>query len=202
MTAEQTRKLFHDLKNDMAAMTALTNLHKLYKDSYSSEDLLNRIFERQTVISSAYEKLYQLNNYPYIELSKYINDVYSKLSRSFSTHSPGVQVQKQVPDLQLHLKRALPLVQIIVELLSNSYRHAFTGKTVSKAITINISEENGNLTAIYADNGIGFPENFIPSKSRTLGMQFITSLTKQIGGKLEFESPGSGVSVSLKMGME
>ena len=197
MTAEQTRKLFHDLKNDMAAMTALTSLHKLYKDMYSSEDLLNRVFERQTVIASAYEKLYQLDNYPYIELSKYLNDVYSKLSRSFSMYCSGVQIHKQVPELQLHLKTVLPLVQIIVELISNSYRHAFIGKTDGKKINITISEEGGRLTVIYTDNGTGFPDTFDPAKSRTLGMQFITSLTKQLGGKLEFETPETGVSVLL-----
>ena len=201
MTEEDSRKLFHNLKNDLASMTALLNLHKLYKDSIGTEEMLNRLFERQTVIATAYEKLYQEGDYPNVGLVLFINELLSRESSRLQIYSSNVQIKKEIANLRLPVKKIIPLGQVLVELLSNSYRHAFKAASNDRIIEFHITENNEKLKFDYMDNGSGFTEGFIPLKSRTLGMQFITALSKQLGGVPEFDisNKDCGVRFSLEI---
>ena len=93
MTDDELKKIFHNLKNDLTSMTALLNLHKLYKDSISTEELLNRLYERQIVIATAYEKLYQEGDYPYLNLVVFINELIERAQRSLSNYCRGLQIR-------------------------------------------------------------------------------------------------------------
>ena len=189
MTEEQTRKLFHDLKNDFAAMTALLNLHKIYKNTLDSEELLSRLTERQLVISTAYEALYQEDNFPNINMPSFVSEVLQREHRTLGNYCSWIDIKKDIADIDIPLKHAMPFTQIIVELVSNSYRHAFAGKHENKLITIAITGTANKMKLEYTDNGTGFPAEFDPDKSRTLGMQFIRSFAKQLGSKVLFGIP-------------
>ena len=198
MTDEQTIKLFHDLKNDLASMTSLLNLHKLYKN-ISAEEVLNRLFERQTVIATAYEKLYQENNFPLVRLPVLINDLLMRVNRTLCEYCSGISLVKDIADISIVIKQATALSQILVELISNSYRHAFINASGAKKIEFRILNKDDKLFFTYTDNGCGLQEGFVPGKSRTLGMQFIHSLSKQLGGVPVFgEKPEGGMIFSLE----
>ena len=181
-------------------MTALLNLHKLYRDNLSSDELLNRIVLRQTVISMAYEKLYQTGNYPMIEFKTYISDLISKTSRVLSEYKSDVSINKEIDEFTLPLKKAMPAAQIIMELLSNSHMHAFNGSAVKNEISLTVSGSEDSIRILYADNGCGFPEGFDPAERGTLGMQFIMSLSKQLRGTAEFSGDPYGSVFSLSAG--
>jgi two-component sensor histidine kinase len=191
--------MFHDLKNDLASMTALLSLHKLYKDSLSAEDLLNRLYERQTVIATAYEKLYQENNYPFISLPVFFNDLLQRTIKTFDIYRSGIRIDKNIEEISLVIKQAAPLAQIFIELVTNSCRHGFAGKPENKIIEVNLTSTGNQLLFEYSDNGCGLRNDFVPEKSRTLGMQFIHSLSKQLGGKPVFtKGPEGGLSFSIE----
>jgi len=197
MDKPQSIKLFHDLKNDFASMSALTNLHRVYAGKISPEELLNRLHERQIVISLAYEKLYQNRNYPNIRIRDFIDELIVKENKTLSTYSAGIRMTTAVADLQLPLKKALPLAQITVELLSNSYRHAFAGHNGEKKIDLIIENTGTGLELHYSDNGCGLPDSLKSKRTGTLGMQFISSLSRQLGGRAEFKETEKGMSASL-----
>ena len=199
MNSSEHAKLFHDLKNDLASMTALLNLHKMYKDSISTEELLNRLYERQTVMSLAYEKLYQENDYPYISLLPFITDLISRENRTLGNYCRDVRIIKKIEDIRLPIKKLTPFAQILVELVSNSYRHAFSPSQPEKEIYFKIDTANGVTAIEYTDNGSGFDDGFNPLKSKSLGMQFIISLSKQLGGTPEFNEPEPDKGVSFKL---
>ncbi len=204
MTDDQIKKLFHDLKNDLAAMTALPNLHRIYKNNITSEDMLDRLTERQLVISTAYEKLYQGGDFEYLNLPEFIDSLLSKQNRFFLSHHTGVKLYKSVASIKLPVKKAIALCQILTELLSNSYRHAFVNSEGEKTIKLDISSGNdGKLNLKYSDNGCGFSEDFEPVKARSLGMQFIISLAKQLGANIAFNTDTltQGIEFSLELDM-
>jgi two-component sensor histidine kinase len=199
MNEEQSRKLFHDLKNDFASMSALTNLHRIYADKIKSEELIDRLQERQIVIALAYEKLYQNANYPFINLKTYIDELISRENRTLVACCGNVRITAVIADIELSLKKAMPLAQIAVELLSNSHRHAFIGFIGNKKIALSIEDTGQDIKLQYSDNGCGLPEGLIPERERTLGMQFIKSLSRQLGGKPVFKNTGDGLTVSINI---
>ena len=89
---------------------------------------------------------------------------------------------------------------IIVELVSNSIKHAFKDQ---KSGTIRIIiQRNLNDTANemhYTDNGIGFDPN-TSSKKKGLGLEIIYGLTDQLNGKMSIDhlhQKGFGITISF-----
>ncbi len=178
-------------------MTALTNLHRKYAGEIQTEDLLNRIQERQNVISSAYEKLYQNKNYPFINMKTFVEELLSRTGRNHSGRQVDIRISAEIAEKELPLKRAVPIAQIIMELFTNSHRHAFNDFSGEKKISISLKEDNQNLVILYSDNGPGLPEEIIPEQAKTLGMLFIKSLSRQLGAKPEFNKTEEGLTFSL-----
>ena len=61
-------------------------------------------------------------------------------------------------------------------------------------------KEGQSLAPTYeltiADNGVGLPAGFDPKNQKSLGLQLVTMLTKQLDGTLAIESQG-GTSVTI-----
>ncbi len=199
MTEEQEKKLFHDLKNNLASMTSLLNLHRMYTDTIDSEEMLNKLSLRQTIITTAYQHLYQENDYTNINIPIYIGILMSRQSQILNGYCSNVQVFKSIDILRIPIKQAMLLAHILFELISNSYQHAFK-ETTERNINFSIRKSMNNIIRLeYSDSGCGLPEGIEPEKERSLGMQFITSLSKQLGGKPEYiaKNEGSGMSFAL-----
>ena len=48
--------------------------------------------------------------------------------------------------------------------------------------------EGGLLRAVISDDGVGLPEGFHPEATKSLGMQLVVQLTRQLRGALTFGS--------------
>ncbi len=181
-------------------MSALTNLHRIYAGKISSEELIDRIQERQIVISTAYEKLYQNGNYPFINLRSCMEELLLRENRTLSACCSDIRLEKDIADIELPLKKILPLTQITVELLTNTYRHAFGAHSGEKVIKLSIAKTDEGIRLDYSDNGTGLPADLNPLKARSLGMQFIKSLSRQLGGQPAFDAAGKGMQFTLVTG--
>ena len=54
-------------------------------------------------------------------------------------------------------------------------------------ITIDISPDGGDLVLVLSDNGVGLPDDFNLSKSRTLGMHLVRTLARQLRAQVATE---------------
>jgi len=87
---------------------------------------------------------------------------------------------------------AVPLGIIVNELVSNSLKHAFTGRTEGEIqIKFQREKSENDKSTIYtmtvSDNGVGIPENINIEKLDSLGMQLVTSLVDQLDGEFELK---------------
>ena len=99
---------------------------------------------------------------------------------------------------------AVPLGIIVNELISNSLKHAFTGRNNGEISIILRREESKNeeskgtcYTLTVSDNGVGIPENFDIENLESLGLQLVTSLVDQLDGELEFKR-NNGTEFTIK----
>ena len=80
--------------------------------------------------------------------------------------------------------------------MSNALKHPFPEgcRTAEVQVGLRPAEDGQGWRLRIADNGVGLPEDFaLTSLSHlgSLGLQLVTDLTRQIGGKLEI-GPGPG----------
>ena len=80
-------------------------------------------------------------------------------------------------------------------MISNSLKHAFTqGKKGKISIKFHPHDEKYVLTV--ADNGTGFPEGIDFKNTKTLGLQLVNTLVKQLSGSIDICS-SSGTSFKI-----
>ena len=84
-----------------------------------------------------------------------------------------------------------PLSLIFNELVSNTYKHAFKGRTEGEISVALKKGKDGKHLLTVEDNGIGLDPNLDINQSKSLGMTLIKGLSWQIHGQFSYQSkPG------------
>jgi two-component sensor histidine kinase len=114
----------------------------------------------------------------------------------------------------LNMDDAVPFGIIVTELVSNSIKHAFSGRNEGR-IYINLHrEKNGERISNredgkyegckstgfilkVADDGIGIPESIDLENPNSLGIQLVTTLIDQLDGGLELKR-NKGLEFTIK----
>ena len=213
LKAEITRKqeLHHRIKNNLQVISSLLDLQA---DKFKNRkfiknfEILEAFRESQgRVISMAliHEELYKRKQLETLEFSAYIRKLVEKLFQTYILNSKNIHLHMDLEEnVFLNMDDAVPLGIIVNELVSNSLKHAFSGRDEGR-ISIKLSrEKNGerinnredgkyegcNITGLIlnvADDGVGIPESFDLENPPSLGIQLVTVLVDQLDGELELK---------------
>lgn len=123
----------------------------------------------------------------------------SYLFRGYRMKPGGITADMNINDVLLDVNTAIPCGLIINELVSNSFKHAFPdGREGVITIAIHPIEEN-EIELVVSDDGVGFPEDLDYRKTKSIGMELVTSLVKQLDGTIELDRSG-GTTFRIKFG--
>ena len=103
---------------------------------------------------------------------------------------------------------ATSLAVVITELLQNVVDHAFRPGTLNPGergrIRIVMAHDQVVLRLAVIDDGAGFPDDFDPETSDSLGLSIVRGLIDELGGTMEFTAvrpgerrPGNRVQLTL-----
>jgi two-component sensor histidine kinase len=190
------KEIHHRVKNNMAIVSSLLQL----QTQYVKDESLNRIFSesRNRIASMAlvHEKLYQSKDFIDINLEEYIQTLVDNLFGSYQTSKDAVRLKTDIDNIQMDIDKLIPCGLILNELITNSIKHAFQGREDGE-IRINFkSTGSDKVTFSVSDNGCGPPEDLDLSNPKTLGLNLITSLTRQLRGALKYDGK-EGMSVEI-----
>src|SRR5690606_23629904 len=122
-----------------------------------------------------------------IDFSSYLQNLCSNLIASYHLYSGAVQLRTELQNVELVLDQAIPCGLLLNELITNALKYAFPeGK--SGEIFIELTEKNGRISLVVADNGIGLPADFDILNSDTLGLQLVSTLVEQLEGEIQVDS--------------
>ena len=143
-----------------------------------------------------HQKLYDSHDLARIDFAEYLRSLASALFSSYGLGSQGISLQLNVDDIRLDMNTAVPCGLIINELIANSLKHAFP--TGHGEISVDLHSDGDDMVALtVSDNGGGFPEDLDFRKTDSLGLQLVTTLTKQLGGTIELDRR-AGTAFKLK----
>jgi two-component sensor histidine kinase len=190
------KEIHHRVKNNLQIITSLlkTQSHFLEEGSarYAIRDTLNRVQS----MSLIHHKLYTESNISTIDLPAYIGDLIFHLKNSFNDLSKHVSFQHKAEAIRMDAGQMIPIGLILNEAITNSIKYAFPKQGGTICISL-LSLGPDCLELTISDNGIGLPEDFDARTTRSLGMQMIRMLTKQLDGKY-FISGSPGVTIVVR----
>ncbi|NGP88441.1 two-component regulator propeller domain-containing protein [Fodinibius halophilus] len=192
------KEIHHRVKNNLAVISGLLELQQGYSEDDFSRRVLSESQRRVQSISMIHEKLYQSERLAEIDFKKYVKEFIDIVSYSFNYTEKEITVGIDVDGFKLGVDQGIPCGLILNELVSNAYEHAFENQEKGH---IEISmKENGesNIELVIADNGKGLPEDFDISKSDSLGLSLIETLSMQLKGDFEFYNTTDGAKFELE----
>jgi len=178
------KEVHHRVKNNMQVISSLLSIQAEGAGDEVYFNMLNESQQRIKSMALIHETLYQSEDLLRIDFQEYIETLTTSLNRSYSVPGVSVHVDVKVENVLLDLETAVPCGLVINELVSNSLKHAFHGKQGVGVIDINFVTNDSSYDLRIADNGIGLPDDFDPTKSISMGMEIVSILTKQLEGEL------------------
>ena len=183
------REIHHRVKNNMQIIISLINMQM---QDISDELMIRKYKELQQrvrTMSIIHEDLYMSDDLSKINFGKYLHKLSNNLLQIYSSKYE-VNLKFNVSDIFLGIDIAIPFGLIVNELLTNSFKHAFTEewfkkqKNILPEIKIDfVSTGNKYLLAI-SDNGVGIPDNIDELKEVSLGLMLVDILVTQLKGTL------------------
>ncbi|WP_392480799.1 PAS domain-containing protein [Nostoc sp. C110] len=182
------KEIHHRVKNNLGIVSSLLQMQCRRTQDPVVTSVLRDSQNRIASIALVHEKLYRSEDLADIDFAQYIPDLTTHLFDSYNVNSSQIHLKIQVDDASLDIETAIPCGLIINELVSNALKYAFVGNIRGEIEVKFYQESESILTLIIRDNGIGLPENFDSKKAKTLGINLVQGLVKQLRGKLEIES--------------
>lgn len=191
------RELHHRVKNNLQIILSLINLQSNGIKDQKDLEIFRESQSRVKSMAIIHEKLYESTDFANVNFEEYIQSLVRYLISYYSADLIKVEIDVE-KDIVLNMDTSVPCGLIINELVTNSIKHGFEGKNSGK-IYIKLQSDDGCLTLIVGDDGIGLPRGVDIENPQKLGLQLVKSLTDQLDGKIEFDgSNGTEFTVQFR----
>jgi PAS domain S-box-containing protein len=187
------KEIHHRIKNNLQVISSLLDLQA---ERFQDEKVLESFRESQNrVISMAliHEELYRGKGTHTLNFSAYLQKLAENLFQTYSLRSKGIRLYMDLEENAFFdMDVAVPLGIIVNELVSNSFKHAFTKEEGEIRIKLCREEKNDEtqeslFSLTILDNGKGIPENIKLENLESLGLKLVNILVDQLDGKIELE---------------
>jgi two-component sensor histidine kinase len=191
------REIHHRVKNNLQLISGLLDMTRMSSKDESTNSVLTDMMLKIQTMAQIHTRLYESKQFGKICLSAQIRDQIDGLSNIYSGKGHEIRCEVTSQDVFLPVDRAIPCALAVNEILSNAYKHAFTGRKKG-SIKISAVQENGQISITVRDDGTGLPVQFDINRTNSLGIQLIRTLVQhQLKGFLTITS-GKGTEVRME----
>lgn len=175
------RELYHRVKNNLQIIQSPLRLGARNLSPDQREPFETAV-RRIGAMARVHTLLYNSPDLVSIDLKDYLEDIVNETSEGFGADACGICALLDLQSMRVPLDTAIPLAFIVVEILANAFKHAFSdGRTGSIKIVSRLDGENGVIT--ISDDGVGMPQG--TRANNPLGLNLVSKLVEQIGGTME-----------------
>jgi PAS domain S-box-containing protein len=177
------KEVYHRVKNNLQVVQSLLSMQRRAVPEGPARAAFDDSALRVRAMAMVHELLYRAGNLAAVPLRAYTIDLLHQIGLSAGAQRRAIRVEADVVEADTGLDAAVPYGLLLVELVSNSLKHAFDGRAQG-CVEVRLTRRPEGLHLQVTDDGAGLPEGFSLSHPRTLGLQLAVSLARQLGGDL------------------
>ncbi len=193
------KEIHHRVKNNLQIISSLLNLQSEAIRDSEDRSLFRDSQDRIRSMALIHEKLYQTDDFSHVDFQQYLKSLLSSLFRSYRL--PMVRCVEQIEDIRLNIDAAIPCGLIVNELVTNALKHAFPDGQKGEVRVSFFRSGEGQLVLEVSDDGVGMASSTQKEKKDQLGLELVSILTNQIGGKLSVQH-GQGTTFQITFPQE
>lgn len=191
------KEVHHRVKNNLQMISSLLRLQANEMGDKNVKRVIEESINRISSMSLIHQKIYLKENFKSIELKPYFESLISEVSKSFSIHNKEIKLKTDISEINLSINNAVPIGLIVNELVSNSFKYAFEGKTNGE-IYVKIGKTDSIVKIIVRDNGVGLPNTYDQKSEVSFGITLINLLVEQMEGVIRtYNNNGASFEISF-----
>ena len=172
------REIHHRVKNNLQTVVSLIRIGNLPAADKSS--LMGRI----AAMVAVHEEMYASDQLEQVNVADFLSGLVRNIAAGFGTK---VELVLDMVPVKLSGERAMQLGLLTNELVSNAFKHAFSGRSSGKLEVRLVDLGAGSLRLCVSDDGPGFNP---ADTSANVGSRLVEALTEQLGGTLTTATDG------------
>lgn len=185
------KEVHHRIKNNMQVISSLLSIQSSKLADEEQRQVFLECRERIRAMSLIHDRLYSTGDYEHIDFGDYLRQMVSLITSSNCPSGTSVKLDVEVQSVVVAVEDAVPLSLIAAELVLNSLKHGFRGRTEG-VMTVRLRQTDGLCDLFIGDDGPGLPGE-APDGGAGSGLQLIDALTRQIRGTREHGAAGTSI---------
>jgi PAS domain S-box-containing protein len=193
------REIHHRVKNNLQLTTSLLDMTRMRTTDPGTGSILTDVMMKIQTMAQIHTRLYESKQFDRINMDGQIRDQIRALASIYGGGDREITVEIDSMELYLPLDQAIPCALALNEILSNTYKHAFTGRQ-SGTVQYSAGVLDSRIRFTVRDNGVGLPRGFDLGKAGTLGLKLVRTLVEQqLKGRLRMKRLKRGTEVIMEI---
>ncbi|HSB97707.1 MAG TPA: histidine kinase dimerization/phosphoacceptor domain -containing protein, partial [Spongiibacteraceae bacterium] len=180
-------EVHHRVKNNLQIVHSLLDLQSSQISDPIVRDMLTNSMHRVQSMALIHQALYQSENFSEVDLSDVLTKLISNVESSYVVDSQRIKITVQAEAVALSITKAIPCGLIVNELITNALKHAFPGEASGTIKVLLELIDGAQVLLAVSDDGVGLKAGVNLTDSKTLGLELVTILADQLGGKLTIQ---------------
>ncbi len=194
------KEIHHRVKNNLQMVSSLLSLQMQQMPDGLCRELLAESVRRVRSMGMIHQHLYGSTSLGHVDLGGYVRTLSDALRLSIA---PGAILHIDSPSTHIAADLAMPVCLILNELLTNAFKHGLLLQGVAPSqrekhdwhVSAVLTQVGRVIRLEVRDRGAGLPANFKLQGHESLGLQLVTSLTRQIRGKASARNDDGAVFI-------
>ena len=189
------RELQHRVKNNLQLITALIRLEARNLRGNLAKEPFDRLAGRIESLSLLYRSMSESRIDDSIDLGVYLSQIVSSVMSAHAVE--GIRLDLKVDTWPVSVNIAMPTGLVVNELLTNSLKHAFSGREGGTIMLHSLVDDTG-CKVIVADDGVGLQPGAVWPVAGKMTALIVRSLKQNAGADLQITStPDKGMRATI-----
>lgn len=185
------KEIHHRVKNNLQIISGLLEKQAMKTKDEQAKKLMKEGQNRVFSMALVHQNLYQSENLSAIEIKSYLEVLTQNIQKSQIAKDQEIALVLDIDDSKVDIDTAIPLGLILNELITNCYKYAFQGREKGK-IEIAFHQKDKKFDLSIADDGVGMANHFDIKKARSLGLNLVNGLVRQLDATLKMQTGENG----------
>jgi two-component sensor histidine kinase len=180
------KEIHHRVKNNLQVIVSLLAMQSDRIDNRDARSLHEESIARVHSMALIHESIYRSGNFADIDMSQYVNELVKMLLSTYALDEKRVTITIDVRDVFLNVDRAVPCALLLNEMISNALKHGIGNGVGPGRLELSFTRSGDRFVLVVQDSGPGMDAAvFNSGEQKTLGLQLIKALARQLGGTVE-----------------
>ena len=192
------KETHHRVKNNLQIIASLLNLQARRLTDGAAKAAMLDLRRRIDALALIHRSVYEAEDLVHVDLKEFFDGLGTQLSSIVGEGHRDISLKIDMPSLKVSPEAAIALAMMVIEAVTNAYRHAFVGRARGN-IVVRLAEQEIGAILTITDDGIGLDRSEPAERAGNgLGTTLMEGIARQLGGALSV-TVSDGTTIRLEI---